>query len=174
MNVRSNRGFPALPTHTPSPLARENLRGRLQAKNAILTDLHLPAPSQLSLLPQGPASQPRGSARCPDTARGSPSPRTAAAAGTPVFLSPPSLLLLLADSSRRILHVNNIQALFTVAAGPRGTHASTIGEGGGGEKASAQHLYTHPAPPLHAAPPLGGPERGAEGPPAPSSILRSA
>lgn len=72
--------------------------------------------------------------------------------------SPPSLLLrlLLADSSRRIFHVNNIQALFTVAAGRRGTHASTLEEGGGGGKASAQHLHTHPAPPLRAAPPPRG------------------
>ena len=91
-------------------------------------------------------------------ARGSPSPRTAAA-GTPVFLSPPSLLLLLrlllADSSRRILHVNNIQALFTVAAGRQGTHASCLEAGGGGGKASAQHLHT-PAPPLRATAPPGG------------------
>lgn len=91
-------------------------------------------------------------------ARGSPSPRTAAA-GTPLFLSPPSLLLLLrlllADSSRRILHVNNIQALFTVAAGRQGTHASCLQAGGGGGKASAQHLHT-PAPPLRATAPPGG------------------
>lgn len=116
----------------------------------------------------------------PWNARGSPSPRTAAA-GTPLFLSPTSLLLLLllrlplSDSSRRILHVNNIQALFTVAAGPRGTHASTLEEGGGRGKASAQHLHTHtphPAPPRRS--PSSGPARGAQGPPAPSYVQRDA
>lgn len=107
-------------------------------------------------------------------APGSPSPQTAAAAGTPVFLSPPSLLLLrllLADSSRRILHVNNIQALFTVAAGRRGTHASTLEEGGGGGKASAQHLHTpRPAPPCRS--PLQGPGAGRRG--APRALLQPA
>lgn len=172
--MRSNRGFPALPTHTPSPLARENLRGRLQAKNAIPTDLHVPAPRQLSLLPQGPASRPRGSARCSDTARGSPSPCTAAA-GTPIFLFPPSLppppprRLLPPDPSCK-QHPGSIYSRRRTARDPRQHHRRRRGWG---KSECATFIHTpRPAPPRRS--PSGGPERGAEGPPAPSSILRSA
>jgi hypothetical protein len=45
-----------------------------------------------------------------------------------------SLRLLLADSSRRIRHVNNIPALFPAAAGRRGNRASAQPPGGGGGK----------------------------------------
>lgn len=154
--MQRNRGFPALPPPS-SPPARENLRGRVQAKNT--TDGPLfPPRARSPLLPETPASRPRGSARSPGPrgARplsGPPPPRGLRSSS----LLPPSLLLLhrrrlLLDSSRRILHVNNIQALFTVAAGRRRTHASTLDAGGGGGKASAQHLHTHPAPPRRSPP----------------------
>ncbi|CAI9152077.1 unnamed protein product [Rangifer tarandus platyrhynchus] len=78
---------------------------------------------------------------------------------------------LLEDSSRRILHVNNIQALFTVAAGQQGTHASCLEAGGGGGKSEcATFTHTRPAPPRHC--PARGPERDTVGLPAPSFNLR--
>jgi hypothetical protein len=155
-NVRRNQGFPVLPPSTLPPFWPDRICAAGCKLKMPLTDPpQNPATARsFSRLPQGPAFRPRGCGRSPGTARGSPAPRPAAAAaaaeGTSVFLSPPSLLLdlllLLADSSRRILHVNNIQALFTVAAGRRGTHASTLEEDGGGEK-RVRNIYTRPAPP---------------------------
>lgn len=68
-----------------------------------------------------------------------------------------SLRLLLADSSRRIRHVNNIPALFPAAAGRRGNRASAQPPGGGGGKASAPQLRARP----RAAAPRGRPPTGA-------------